>query len=92
MLKDEDRIFKNLYNDKGSDVESSKTRGDWIGTKDLIQKGRDWIINEIKIMENLSLSNSCINCENLTKNSICDFHKIAVNEKYTCEEFENNPA
>jgi len=25
MLKDEDRIFKNLYNDKGSDVESSKT-------------------------------------------------------------------
>ena len=24
MLKDEDRIFKNLYNDKGSDVESSK--------------------------------------------------------------------
>ena len=24
MLKDEDRIFQNLYNDKGSDVESSK--------------------------------------------------------------------
>ncbi|MDC1492722.1 hypothetical protein N8376_05140 [Flavobacteriaceae bacterium] len=43
-------------------------------------------------MENLSLSNSCINCENLTMNSICDFHKITVNEKYTCEEFENNPA
>ena len=39
MLKDEDRIFKNLYNDSGSDVESSKKRGDWIGTKDLIQKG-----------------------------------------------------
>ena len=26
MLKDEDRIFQNLYNDKGSDVESSKKR------------------------------------------------------------------
>ena len=24
MLKDKDRIFQNLYNDKGSDVESSK--------------------------------------------------------------------
>jgi|MGYP000046766556 hypothetical protein len=42
-------------------------------------------------MENLSLSNSCVNCENLKNNSICDFHKIAVSEKYTCEEFENNP-
>ena len=40
MLKDEDRIFQNLYNDKGSDVESSKNRGDWIGTTDLIKKGK----------------------------------------------------
>ena len=38
MLKDEDRIFQNLYNDKNSDVESSKKRGDWIKTKDLIEK------------------------------------------------------
>ena len=51
MLKDQDRIFKNLYNDKGSDVESSKQRGDWIGTKELIQKGREWIINEVKSSE-----------------------------------------
>ena len=26
MLKDENRIFQNLYNDRGSDVESSKKR------------------------------------------------------------------
>jgi len=51
MLKDEDRIFKNLYNDSGSDVESSKKRGDWTNTKDLIDKGRDWIINEVKTSE-----------------------------------------
>ncbi len=51
MLKDEDRIFQNLYNDKSSDVESSKKRGDWFGTKDLIKKGREWIINEIKLSE-----------------------------------------
>ena len=51
MLKDEDRIFANLYNDKGSDVKSSQNRGDWINTKDLFAKGKDWIINEIKISE-----------------------------------------
>ena len=51
MLKDEDRIFKNLYNDKGVDVKSSQIRGDWINTKELCAKGRDWIINEIKISE-----------------------------------------
>ena len=40
-------------------------------------------------MENLFLSNSCVNCGNYTKTAQCDFHNIAVNEKYTCEEFEN---
>ena len=32
----------------GSDVTSSQKRGDWVDTKDLLDKGRDWIINEIK--------------------------------------------
>ena len=40
MLKDEDRIFKNLYNDKGTDIESSKKRGDWTNTKELCEKGK----------------------------------------------------
>ena len=48
MLKDKDRIFQNLYNDMGSDVNSSKKRGDWVDTKNITDKGRDWIINEIK--------------------------------------------
>ena len=48
MLKDQDRIFKNLYNDLGEDVSSAQNRGDWINTKELCQKGRDWIINEVK--------------------------------------------
>ena len=48
MLEDKDRIFKNLYNDFGSDLKSAKDRGDWENTKDICQKGRDWIINEIK--------------------------------------------
>ena len=51
MLKDEDRIFKNLYNDKGVDVKCAQERGDWINTKELCSKGRDWIFNEIKASE-----------------------------------------
>ena len=35
MLKDEDRIFKNLYNDLGWDIDSAVIRGDWSLTKDL---------------------------------------------------------
>ena len=51
MLKDEDRIFKNLYNDFGSDIESAIKRDDWKNTKEICEKGRDWIINEIKTSE-----------------------------------------
>ena len=47
MLKDEDRIFKNLYNDFGEDILSAQKRGDWVNTKEIISKSRDWIINEI---------------------------------------------
>ena len=39
MLKDKDRIFQNLYNDRGSDIASSQERGDWINTKEIIGKG-----------------------------------------------------
>ena len=51
MLKDEDRIFKNLYNDNGADFTSAKKRGDWSNTKELCDKGKEWIINEIKLSE-----------------------------------------
>ena len=48
MLKDQDRIFTNLYGNQGWELEAAKTRGDWDGTKDLISKGRDWICEEVK--------------------------------------------
>ena len=51
MLKDKDRIFQNLYNDKGSDIDSCLLRGDWKNTKEILSKGREWIINEIKLSE-----------------------------------------
>ena len=39
MLKDNDRIFKNLYNDLGWDIDSAILRGDWKGTQEIIKKG-----------------------------------------------------
>ncbi len=51
MLEDKDRIFQNLYNDKGSDVDSAILRGDWKNTKEICLKGKEWIINEIKLSE-----------------------------------------
>jgi len=48
MLADKDRIFTNLYGDRPWQLEAAKKRGDWDGTKELIQKGRDWIIEQIK--------------------------------------------
>jgi NADH-quinone oxidoreductase subunit F len=51
MLQDKDRIFTNLYGDFGRDIQSAKTRGDWKDTKEIIAKGKDWIINEVKLSE-----------------------------------------
>ena len=48
MLKDKDRIFTNLYGFESFSLEAAKKRGDWQGTKELIQNGRDWIIEEMK--------------------------------------------
>ena len=48
MLKKEDQIFINLYGTQSYDLKSSKKRGDWANTKALLDKGRDWIIEEIK--------------------------------------------
>ena len=51
MLKKEDKIFKNLYNELGWEIDNSIKRDDWKNTKDLISKGREWIINEVKTSE-----------------------------------------
>jgi len=51
MLRLEDRIFTNLYGFDDSGLKGAQARGDWSNTKDLIQKGRDWIIDEVKKSE-----------------------------------------
>src|SRR4051812_50089061 len=48
MLDDKDRIFKNLYGLHDWGLDGARRRGAWDGTKSIIDKGRDWIINEMK--------------------------------------------
>ena len=47
-LSDQDRIFTNLYKDEDPFIEGALKRGDWHQTKEIIQMGPDWIIDEIK--------------------------------------------
>jgi NADH-quinone oxidoreductase subunit F len=48
MLQDKDRIFTNLYGLGDFGLAGARARGGWDNTKALIDKGRDWIINEMK--------------------------------------------
>ncbi|MBA4173228.1 MAG: NADH-quinone oxidoreductase subunit F [Hyphomicrobium sp.] len=48
MLADKDRIFRNIYGFHDSGLKGAIRRGAWDGTKLLIDKGHDWIINEVK--------------------------------------------
>jgi NADH-quinone oxidoreductase subunit F len=48
MLQDKDRIFTNLYGLGDFGLKGARARGGWDNTKGLIDKGRDWVINEMK--------------------------------------------
>ena len=48
MLKDSDRIFQNIYGLKDTSLAGARAIGDWDGTAELIAKGRQWIVDEIK--------------------------------------------
>jgi NADH-quinone oxidoreductase subunit F len=48
VLADSDRIFTNLYGQRDWQLEGARRRGDWDGTKELIFKGRDWILEQVK--------------------------------------------
>jgi NADH-quinone oxidoreductase subunit F len=48
MLQDKDRIFQNLYGRRDWRLAGAKSRGAWDGTKSILEKGRDAIIEEIK--------------------------------------------
>src|SRR5258708_19383159 len=48
MLADKDRIFTNLYGRDDWRLAGAQQRGDWDGTRELILKGRDWIVEQVK--------------------------------------------
>ena len=48
MLQDKDRIFTNLYGLHDPGLAAARGRGDWDNTKAIIEKGRDWIVEEMK--------------------------------------------
>lgn len=48
MLRDCDRIFRNIYGFYDVSLKDAQSRGVWDGTKFFIDKGHDYIIDEIK--------------------------------------------
>jgi NADH-quinone oxidoreductase subunit F len=48
MLADKDRIFKNLYGLHDWGLKGARARGAWDGTKTILERGRDKIIDEMK--------------------------------------------
>ncbi len=48
MLADKDRIFKNLYGLRSWRLEAARARGAWDGTKEMIARGQDAVIDEVK--------------------------------------------
>ena len=48
MLSDCDRIFTNLYGFQDWGLDGARARGDWDGTKALMERGQDEIVDEIK--------------------------------------------
>ena len=48
MLADKDRIFTNLYGLHSPGLDAARRRGDWDGTKAIIETGRDAIVNVMK--------------------------------------------
>ncbi len=48
MLADKDRIFKNLYGLHDWGLKGARARGAWDGTKAILEKGRETIVNDVK--------------------------------------------
>jgi NADH-quinone oxidoreductase subunit F len=48
MLEDKDRIFTNLYGAHDFRLAGARARGDWDGTAEILARGREGIIDEMK--------------------------------------------
>jgi NADH-quinone oxidoreductase subunit F len=48
MLNDADRIYKNLYGQHDWRLDGARARGDWEGISEILGRGRDAVIEEVK--------------------------------------------
>jgi NADH-quinone oxidoreductase subunit F len=48
MLKEQDKIFTNLYGRESASLEASRKRGDWSDTKKFLDNGAEWLIQQVK--------------------------------------------
>jgi len=48
MLQDKDRIFTNLYGFQSWQLDAARKRGIWDGTKELLAKGPEWVVDQVK--------------------------------------------
>ena len=48
LLQDKDRIFTNLYGAHDWRLEAAKARGAWNMTAQMLQQGREWIVEQVK--------------------------------------------
>lgn len=48
IVFDENTIFTNLYGFEENSIEAAKKRGSWNNVKEILSKGPDWIIEEVK--------------------------------------------
>ena len=53
-LKDEDRIFTNLYGRHDWRLPGALKRGDWYKTKEILLKGVDWILSKSAVFISLT--------------------------------------
>ena len=51
MISKDNIIFNDIYGFKGNSIHKSIERGDWDNTKALLDKGSEWIIEEVKSSE-----------------------------------------
>ena len=50
MLTDRDRIFTNIYGMHDRTLRGAIARGHWDNTKSILVNGRDWIVEQMKIV------------------------------------------
>ncbi|MBI1237610.1 MAG: NADH-quinone oxidoreductase subunit NuoF [Alphaproteobacteria bacterium] len=48
LLEDKDRIFLNLFGREDPGLDAAKQRGAWNATKDMIDMGPEWIVDQVK--------------------------------------------